>query len=308
MGNQKLIRKPNVGLFIPAGAFYKVGIPVEGFSNTKFTEIGLTDINGVDSLKVIPPPSSHLLKTNRKGYFQKLLNEEKELKEIFISYWSHRYSKQIEYYRTFSCYKRVLVDPLNIHFGIETDSNGRKFFVSEPLKYDASAASEIRSKYAIGILLQYFGQHQVLNVDLSNPLGQVESTVSVDLDVLPSGTYDALRKLSAIEREVSDSCIFKDSDQIIPLLDRHQYLARLGAVRENCAGNNKYVLYRYPGIPYIIAESVKFNQATYVFDESAYEMLTLDKQVVIGRDLAKLRIYHTDCWYGRIDALFNSVA
>lgn len=70
-------------------------------------------------------------------------------------------------------------------------------------------------------------------------------------------------------------------------------------------GFNDYLLFGFPNKNIYVLESIRFGNATYVFDRNWEELSQLSKKEILDNDLHVNRIIHIEGWEQNVNDLLN---
>ena len=194
-------------------------------------------------------------------------------------------------------YPRTFIRPPGVEFRSGVTTEGSPILVTERRTYDGPA--DDRCLHVINLMLEYFGECDVLGEDLASIIG-VE-VKRLNWHVLPEGarTWDQLRA------ELGPHIDQFDGAKNAAFRSRLDHVNKFGPTfaAVGRAGFKGYVIFGFPQKGLTFCESIyKFN-ATYVFGEDWQEVSRLSKTHVLDQKLHKHRLIHMPGWHDRESAL-----
>lgn len=194
-------------------------------------------------------------------------------------------------------YPRTFIRPPGVEFRSALTTEGRPILVTEQLTY--KGAADAHCLHTINLLLEYFGECDVLGEDLASIIN-VE-VQRLNWHILPEGSrpWGQLRTLLAghiDDFEGSRNAAFR-----VRLDYVNSFGPTFAAVGR--AGFKGYVVFGFPRKGLTFCESIYKYNATYVFDDNWEEVTRLTKTEILDQDLQKHRLIHMPGWHDRVRAL-----
>ncbi|RLP22173.1 hypothetical protein D8676_25455 [Mesorhizobium sp. YM1C-6-2] len=191
------------------------------------------------------------------------------------------------------CYPRELIDPPSIEFQVVTVAN-RKLIASPTIV--ATAANHEAIKHIINLHLEAFGVCDLITEDIH--LYQPPQTQSVNWKLLPPGQYPwpQLREnIGQVLRRASDNTI-------AVIMDRAETIRGHGPSRifVGQGGFNDYLAYEFASSGTVVLESIRRDNAIYVFGDNWQEVSQLSKAQVLSGNHHQDRIIHAGGWKDRL--------
>ena len=185
------------------------------------------------------------------------------------------------------CYPRDFITPPSIEFIFKDNS-----LLSEPIDVAKSDAL----KHAINLFLEYFGVCDIRQEDGS----AIIKLNRVNWELLPPGKQPFARI-----KEYVDGISNSPKSEAILVKDRQKKFLDLSPteVYVGQAGFAGYIAYIFK--KGVFLESVRYGNATYVFDKNWDTCSKMTKKEVLDNKLQKARIVHFANWEREIDRLFQ---
>lgn len=277
---------------------FQVGIPYEEYvMRIRDNQFSLPSLF-VEGKSFQPKPRKGKARENVNGKWVRKSPEERTDKTILIEY-TKRNGTRVSFYRTYSVYVKVMAHKYNVDLEFVTSPNGERFVVSPPLRFVEE--NEVKNAFIINLFLQIFSGFEILdeNLEYAMPVSK-----RFDFEVLPSGVFndDRMRDLERAGSKVfsGDTKGQEDYSNRLKVIHSHD------AVFEGAgsSGFNGYLVFSFKDKPFVLVESVKEDNATYVFDKDKYlDLIQLDKQTILSGDLHSKRIYHNESWKNKVSKL-----
>lgn len=245
------------------------------------------DINRNES--ILPKAVGSASRFNANGRFVLLKTKPKEERYIRTIQWSWKEWGNDEIQTAFKdiyreCYQRDYILPPSFTISL-MELDGEDYYCLGPLEYNKKNEESII--HAINLFLEIFGEYQIsIN-------GQLLKTKlkSVSWTLLPVGKYPFEEIEGHLRR------IIGESPRVIPVItDRQKFLLDLEPkeVIIGQGGFSNYMAYKIDS--FVILESIKIDNAMYVFKGKWTEVSKLTKKEIIQGKLAHKRIIHTTDW------------
>lgn len=251
---------------------------------------------GLDGLSynksILPKGAGSVSRFNANGKYILLKDEPKEQRYIRTIEWSweqwaagggtetHTDFKDI--YR--ECYKRKHVLPPSLTISLQK-IGGTDYYCLECL--DTSVNNEDEVKVGINLFLEIFGEYEV-SVDGNLLKAKVEV---LSWRLLPPGEHP----FEKLEKHIQE--IVGKSPRVLPVIeDRQKFMNDLGpdSIFVGLGGFSTYAAYKFGKL--VVLESIKLDNALYVFDKNWRDVSRLTKKEIIQGKLALKRIVHTQGW------------
>lgn len=152
-----------------------------------------------------------------------------------------------------------------------------------------------RILHQINLMLELFGECEVVRADGTSASPAVTHRRWV---FLPSGPYkagDIAKAATSILSRISDG------DRIV-LTERQDFLTGLDPqeVAQGQGGFNDYLAYVFPQYGRVVLESLRKDNAIYVFKGQWERFSRLSKRDILDSGVHDARILHTKGWQGRL--------
>lgn len=279
-----------VGVYFDQNLIDRVDLAKYGINNT-FTE----------GLSQVPKPVKATTKANIKGKYVRKQPEEKTEIERHISYTRRKDGARVEYDRVYNIYTKVLLHQFNAPISFERDDNGNELLLSPHMTFDRTQQGNEKCKHIINVFLEVFQDYDLFREDL-NPFFKFEK--NFDEEILPSGTLSEARTASDLIGLVERHAGPEEAQFFADRLDVFKEFQAI--VKAGSKGINGYMTFEFDGKDIIVAESIRRNNATYVFNKQGYqEEIMRDKQDVRKNGLAIKIFNHLDNWERNIRAFLN---
>lgn len=261
----------------------------------KLSAYGLTSSNSA----WIPSPVGIATSMNAEGKWIRRKDLPMELRAYERAYhvidWhgEHHYGTCWQYRM---CYQRELIPPTDLAFTLEGET------LYSPVLHKVEAEMPT-IKLAINVLLEMLGQCTILTAD-KLPAQLPVKQRSVPWEILRSGTRNEEEWREYIEKIVER----RPKRQRNIIRQRHEFLWEckpdfcvLG--KENFWG---YVVYGFEALGLHIFECNKADNATYIFKGDWEAASQLTKTEILNSRLQEARLYHTESWKAKVEALVSS--
>ena len=201
-------------------------------------------------------------------------------------------------YQPYQRYPRTQVPPPSLELSAVSTPEARMVAVAQTFM---KGENEDEAKLAANLLLELFGEAEVLRGDLTSftPL----EVRKVNWEVLPAGEHP-WQTLEPAVRDVLDN---QGERKRGVYEQRWSKLAGYGPdfVAVGRAGFSGYLIFAFEDRDLYVLESAYYGNATYVLDRGWETLSTLTKAELLDGDLHRDRIVHRKLWDSRIRALFE---
>lgn len=195
-----------------------------------------------------------------------------------------------------NCFPREHVPPPSIELTY-IEQNGQRLIVS-PVLTRQDADSELNT-HAINLFLELFGTCEVVGTDLARVT--VPQIKKANWRLLPPGEYPWERLKTHIDHAVAHAG--NDAQSVI--WDRQETLKSLAPdeIYVGQGGFNDYLAYVFRSRGIVVLESVRMDNAIYVFGLDWQGVSQLTKAQVLSNNYHQDRIIHAKGWKGRLARL-----
>lgn len=276
-------------ILIKDGEKFRICIPYEEYaSSPNLGKFGLP-VKFINGNSFLPKPITGKAKENVNGKFVRAQPEQKTLVERHISFTKKNGTK-VSYDRYFNVWKKELQLRPNFTLEFWENDTGEKYVCSKELIFSPEYQTNLENTFYLNLFLQIFGSFEVLDESGNFPLPLDKR---LDFEILPPGTKleDDLRKIE----EFTGSLYGKGSDTQQSFLERIEHIRRFKPIiaAHGANGFAGYIVFEFPDKDFVLVESIKSGNATYIFPRNNYEeLIKLDKQTIINRGLMKKRLAH----------------
>jgi hypothetical protein len=261
--------------------------------------------NGDTVLPAVRGPVSRL---NAEGGFvlrKDLPREERYIRTVMWKWteWhgksSHEREEERDIYR--SCYRRDMIPPPAHELEYVTADNTSRI-VSKFFTKSNPSMGDIR--HGINLMLELFGECELLTSDLSSALPDIK-VQRVNWSMLPPGKYPWSRLNEHLDKLLAKR---SPSDRII-VKGRADFLTNLGpsVIHTGMGGFSEYVAYEFTDKGLVALECIKQGNAIYIFGMDWARVAKLTKAEVLIGNLSKLRIVHAKGWRERLVSALKSL-
>lgn len=307
-----LIRKSRIRSIDPhlkaleVGAEFILGVRLpDGYVGAELSRFGFSE-EWAEGETVLPP--AHLGPTclkNAEGW--EIVHKDQEMETAYREFdwtwteWHGRYN-QVEnsktVYQPYERYPRTFVPPPSIELSTVTTPQGPMVVVAQAfsLPKDSEPAT-----FAANVLLELFGEVEVLGADLKAVLGG--ELKRVNWEVLPMGEHPWKTLAPKIEPILRNK-----GERKRPVFERRwQKIAEFGPefVAVGRAGFSGYLIFAFPERNLYVLESANYGNATYVLDENWQKLSRRSKGELLNEGLHRDRLIHYQDWANEIDSLFE---
>lgn len=269
----------------------RVGIRIKNENKEKVIKMGFDPALTVGEVIV---PNSDISKSSYENSEGKCIIRKDLPKENAERYWEWSWEdfghntytdfKYIPYQR----YQREYIPPRALEFTILEDKDKNKWVVSNVIKNNEKNYDDI--KLLINILLSIFGECEIINLNLEQPIKTIRS---VKWEILRPGkqTKEMLRNI--IKERVSknrEGMYIRNIEKLINSSDED-----IAVGTQEFKGYIVFICGKYA-----ILESLMPNNATYILEKDWEEISQLTKTEVLSNKLHVDRIYHYLNWKEKI--------
>ncbi len=191
------------------------------------------------------------------------------------------------------CYPRDLVEPPSAELTF-LFSGGQGYLVSEVLLKDE--ASFDRAKHVVNLFLELFGECEIVTADLvSLPTAVIKR---VNWKMLPPGEYPWQK----LEEHIRQSHGARSEGDLMFIMDRQLTINNHGPdkIFVGQGGFSDYVAYQLSDRGIVVMESIRRDNAIYIFGEDWAEVSQLTKSEVLNGSRHLARIIHSKGWKDRL--------
>ncbi len=257
---------------------------------------------------VLPTADGPVSRFNAEGKWYAHRDQPKEKRYIRTVHWRWKQWSGRDQYEEMEddrdifrdCYPRDFIEPPSLELTyIEKDE--RRLIVAKAFKKATENHEDI--KHAVNLFLELFGECDLVNLDLAPFIPEPKR---VNWRMLPPGEYPwphIQNHLKAVLRRSSAGV------QSI-ILDRQKTLSDL-TPEETYTGQggfSDYVAYVFKKRGIVILESIRKDNAIYVFGKNWQAFSRLTKAEVLNNSFHIERIVHMKGWKDRVMALFQKRA
>jgi hypothetical protein len=277
--------------------FVRVIADFEGLNGRGYERIGL-DGPLAEGESYLPPPVGRASRFNSEGKWTPQRDQPKELRYVRTIYWkwkqwSGRDVEEMEDSRDIYrlCYPRQFISPpAEEVFGFPVD--GKIHAATEAVSLPGSADQLL---HQINLMLDLFRYCEVVRADGTSAS---PATTHRRWVFLPSGPYkkgDVTRAITSVLERLGDS------DRII-LSERQDFLTELEPqeVAQGQGGFNDYLAYVFPQYGRVVLESLRRDNAIYVFKGQWERFSRLSKREILDSGVHDARVLHTKGWQDRL--------
>lgn len=247
----------------------------------------------------LPPPVGRFSRFNAEGRWIVRRGEPKERRYI-TTIWTRRsefrgrdHREEVEAAHDVHrmCYPRdPIPPPENEIFGFRVDDKVYAATEAVPLP-----SSSERLQHQVNLMLELFGECEIVRAD-----GQSASPAKTTRrwTFLPPGPYKSGEIAEAIKPILEN---LRSGDQLI-VADRQDFMEGLDPqeVARGEGGFNDYLAYVFPQHGKVILESIRRDNAIYIFDGAWEAFSRLTKRQIIDQKVHKARIVHSTGWKSKV--------
>lgn len=258
---------------------------------------------------ILPAPSGRISRFNANGHWAVRRDLPKEPRYIRTitwrwSQWAGRDQRvEKEEFRDIyrDCYPRELIPPPSVEVAY-VEVNGQRLMVS-PVMINTARSSE-SNKHTINLFLELFGVCELVTVDLSRYTKP--DLRAVNWRMLPPGEYPWDRLHAHLEQILGR--VSEGTQRVI--IDRAAFLRSLNPdqIFVGAGGFSDYVAYLFRRCDLVVLESIRQDNALYVFGDDWQVVSRLSKAEVLSQNRHRARIIHTEGWKDRLRFMMDRSA
>jgi hypothetical protein len=293
---------------LPANASFRVVVALGEDADIILarTGFGASPASGDTVLPRAAGPVSRFNAVGRQRVRRDLPKENRYVRTVYWRWrqWAGRYRYEDhedfrDQYR--DCYPREQVAPPSIELTY-VEQDGQRWIVS-PVLAQRKADRE-QNKHVVNLFLELFGECELVGVDLARIT--VPKIKKANWRLLPPGEYPWERLKTHIDRAIARTG--DDAQKVI--WDRQETLRSFGPdeIYVGQGGFNDYLSYVFRAHGVVVLESVRMDNAIYVFGLDWQEVSQLTKAEVLSNRFHKDRIIHAKGWKGRLARLLPQPA
>ena len=254
----------------------------------------------------LPPQIGRITRYNADGRWEPNKILPKESRYVRTIYWkwtqfagggaTEEMEDSRDIYRM--CYQRTLVaPPADEVFGFPIA--GHVFLATEAI---ALPTGRERLLHQVNMMLELFGNCEVVRADGTSASPAITHRRWA---FLPTGPYkkgDIARALKPVLDKLGDG------DRLI-LTERQDLLTELDPqeVARGQGGFNDYLAYVFPQYERVVLESLRRDNAIYIFRNKWEQFSRLTKREILDQGVHDARILHTKGWQSRLKAALGAV-
>mgnify|MGYP001339474925 CR=1 FL=1 len=292
---------------VPKGGKFRVVTPRSTVTDARLAQISCPSSPSQGDT-FLPSILGRVSRVNAEGEWRVLRDQPKEPRYIRTVRWkwtqwvgrgeTEEHEDDCDIYR--DCYPRDFIEPQAAELTILR--NGDDFVLASEVLANTGASHE-RAKHVINLLLELFGRCEIVATDLKHYRPATERRVNWQM--LPPGEYPwdvlhgHLTKMLKGRAESTTTVIFERQANM-KTYEPDEIWTGLG-------GFSDYVAYVFKARKIVVLESVRRDNAIYVFGRDWQTVAQLTKAQVLSGKLHKERIVHSKGWKTRL-AKFLSVA
>jgi len=287
---------------MPDGTSFRVVIPVTDEKMTARLGLVAEPGNGETILPNIVGPITRFNADGRWATRRELPKERRYIRTVSWR-WTTWDGDEHEDYRDIyrDCYPRNLIPPPSIELTyVEQDS--ANYIVSPTLtRAPGDAASAM---HVINMFLELFHACEIATADLADLSPPVLRQVNWKL--LPAGIYP----WDKVDEHVAHAVLRMKDDAKGLILGRQEMLKSLGP--DECwvgeGGFDDYMAYVFKSKELVVLESLRRDNALYIFTGDWRPVSRLTKAQILQNDLHHGRVVHSKGWQARLASYFNKRA
>lgn len=293
---------------VPAGAEFRLIADVQSLSEGALERLGFV-LPVLDGTSILPQALGPVSRFNADGRWhirRDLSKEERYIRTVQWSWkqWTGRgdYEEHTDFRDIHrECYPREFVPPPSLELTY-TVNDDRELLTSASLTHDAALAD--LNKHAINLFLELFGYCEIVTSNLTalNP----PNVRYANWRLLPPGEHPWDR----IEEHIHRVVRARASSTREVIWDRQTTL-RSHAPGEIYLGNggfDDYLAYIFRDKGLVVLESIRKDNAIYIFGLDWEELSRMTKAQIIANNLHLHRIVHTRGWKDRLRQVLAATA
>lgn len=196
---------------------------------------------------------------------------------------------------------RQIIEAPSIELELIQNSKKDKFIVTDSLEYVDNNLNLIKHK--VNVLLEIFGECQILKEDLSSPFirGEIKC---LNWELLKPG----MRSWENLEKDLKPIIDTSKKSKRKIFEERFKELNSFNpefvAIGKN--GYSGYVVFGFPNLNRYVLESMFYGNAIYIFEENWEKLSQLTKTQVLFGNLHSDRIIHSSEWKDKIHTVLST--
>jgi len=282
---------------IEAGAAFRVTLEIDESNKDRvLQQIGFS-VHVESASTVLPSSIGPVSRFNAEGKWVPLRDEPKESRFIRTVKWRWKQwagkndyeemEDERDIYR--DCYVRDFIEPPSVELTY-VEREGHHLIISPILIKEPAYDEKIR--HVINLFLELFGGCELLHKNLS-PFIAIE-TQRVNWQMLPEGEYPWPR----VEGHLRGTLKPRSQDMQEMILDRQKTICEQGAKKcyVGLGGFSDYIAYLSESKKLVVLESIRKDNAIYVFGKNWKDFSKLSKAEVLSNNYHQCRIIHVKGW------------
>lgn len=284
---------------LPSNSELRISIKVSSELKEKLSKIGFPQ-ELVSGYTILPNPLEPVSEFNSYGKWNKLKNKPKENRYITTVLWSWKEwsgkerEESRDVYR--DCYQRELLPPPSIEITYVTSGENEQ--IISPIFQNKEENYET-IRHTINLFLKLFGQCEIVNsnfASFSSP-----DIKRLNWQLLPQGKYPwekISEHINAIAKNISDK-------SKLVILNRQETIRSYlpDEIYTGAGGFSEYIAYVFKVRGIVVLESIRKDNAIYVFGENWLDVSKLTKAEVLAGSLHQARIVHSKDWKEKLAQL-----
>lgn len=294
----RIINLDNYISAVPAGATFRVVTDVtERPEALERLGLGAHPPSGARILPEVRGPISRFNAEGRWLVHRDLLKESRYIRTVSWR-WTEWNGDEHEDFRDIhrDCYPRDFVVPPAIELTF-LETGGRRLIVSPLLAHEPSTRD--LAKHTINLTLELLDSCVLVTASLEGY--RPPAVRNLNWRLLPPGEYPWERLRSEIEKAIGKAgegaqrVIMDRQETLRALKPNHLYIGE--------GGYADYIAYVFEPQGLVVLESIRRDNAIYVFGSNWREVSRLSKAEVLSANHHRARIVHTDGWKDRLRQL-----
>jgi len=268
-----------------------LAVDLNSVNDSKLQKIGFGKNPSIGDT-ILPAKIGRISRINAEGYNIVHKNQKMETCYRTVEWtwkqWAGRgYTKEVTEFREvpYKRYPRTFVPPEALEITVSTTKSGQKLLVSPEILL---RQNEEKIKHSINLFLELFGHCNILKPDLSNI--SIPKIVRLNWDVLPPGEYPWDVRFNQVKPFINKAKRGNQSIISKRLEIINDYKPDFAAIGKN--GFNGYIVFGFKQKSLYVFESVRTNNATYIFDSNWKSITQLTKKEILTQSLQKYRLIH----------------
>jgi hypothetical protein len=198
----------------------------------------------------------------------------------------------------YKIYPRKFITPPSEELTI-VKIDSKKYLVSREL---SKGTDNHMSLHIINLFLELFGECLILDLKLKSFV--VPKIKKLNWQILPTGEYP----WKEVKSHIQDYIKKVPQDNQLIIIDRVEIINKYkpNYIAFGKGGFDGYCVFGFPKKGLFVLESIKYGNATYVFDKNWEKYSQLTKKEIINEELHKERIIHRTGWKLKIKNLLSA--